>query len=266
MYHSRENDLIVDCKVSGNPRPVINWFKDDMAIELDERVQQVEHGDGGCELIINKPTSKDSGNYSCVATNSLGTLKNSHFVELSGLPMSRRESSGSEAEKKEGLTNGDSGEAGDEEGKSKGKGKGKGKAKKQDDTEPASDGGSSRRYVPELPNPKNKLNFITHLSNRTFAEGTKVKLTLVVQGPDPNIRWLKDGNPIVYGPRVKNMSKEGGLCVLEITKAIPDDTGIYTCLVKNQDSSIESSAKLHIYETKQSSDFVPTFTRAIKGN
>lgn len=95
VYHAPEKDLVVDCKVRANPRPSIEWLKDDQAIEFDERIQQIEHLDGLCELIINQPTVKDSGTYTCTATNSIGTADTSHHVEYQLHPSysgSRRES------------------------------------------------------------------------------------------------------------------------------------------------------------------------------
>lgn len=95
VFHAPENDLVIDCKVRGNPRPIISWLKDDQPIEFDERIQQIEHLDGNCELIINKPTVKESGFYSCTATNSIGSANTSHHVEYTphpSYPGSRRES------------------------------------------------------------------------------------------------------------------------------------------------------------------------------
>lgn len=63
VYHAQEKDLVIDCKVRANPRPVVTWQKDNLPIEFDERMQQIEHLDGVCELIIHQPTVKDSGLY-----------------------------------------------------------------------------------------------------------------------------------------------------------------------------------------------------------
>lgn len=236
-----------------------------MPIEFDERTQQVEHLDGVCELIINKPTVKDSGNYACVATNSIGSQKVSHQVEFVPVPQSpsRRDSgmapekkdataSESEAEKKEGAP-----AAG-----------GKGRPKRLPPKAAVEETGSRRQAAPTIEEllkaSRNKLSFVTHLTNRVFPEGTKIKLSCVVQGPDPNVRWLKDDQPIVYSPRVRNLSKEG-LCVIEIDKCNIDDSGNYTLIVRNQESDISCGCNLQIYETKKSADLAPTFTRALKG-
>lgn len=212
-------------------------------------------------MIINKPTIKDSGQYSCTATNSIGSQKVSHQVEFQPLPSSRRDS-GMAPEKKETETAGDEKE-GDEKG---GKGA-KGRPKKlPPKTEEVT---SSRRNAAPtieelLKASRNKLSFVTHLNNRVFAEGSKIKISCVVQGPDPNIRWLKNDTQIVYSARVKNLSKEG-LCVLEINNATPDDSGCYTCVARNQESDISCNCSVQVYETKQTADFTPTFTRALKG-
>lgn len=81
VNHAPEKDLVIDCKVRANPRPSISWLKDDQPIEIDERIQQIERSDGVCELIIHKPTVKDSGTYTCTATNSIGSASTSHLVE-----------------------------------------------------------------------------------------------------------------------------------------------------------------------------------------
>lgn len=249
----------------GNPRPIITWTRDELPIEFDERTQQVEHLDGVCELIINKPTTKDSGNYSCVATNSIGTQKCSHQVEFVPVPQSpSRRDSGMAPEKKDAAAASES----DAEGKGKEPaGKGKGGAKRLPPK--VSDESASRRPAPPtieelLKASRSKLSFVTHLTNRVFPEGTKIKLSCVVQGPDPNVRWLKNDQPLVYSPRVRNLSKEG-LCVLEIDKCTVDDSGSYTLVVRNTESDISCGCNLQIYETKQTADMAPTFTRALKG-
>lgn len=270
VYHGPENDLVLDCKVRGNPRPLITWLKDDTPIEFDERTQQIEHLDGMCELIINKPTVKDSGNYSCTATNNIGTQKVSHTVEFhppASLPGSRRDSglasgaeSDSDTKSEKGSVKGDK----DDKGAA---GKGKAPRNKLPPSTPVDTG--SRRAPPPtmeelLKASRNKLCFVTHLTNRVFPEGSKIKLSCVVQGPDPNIRWLRNEQPVVYSPRVRNLSKDG-FCVLEIQTSTVDDSGYYTCIARNTESDITCGCNVQVYETKSTADLPPTFTRSLKG-
>lgn len=212
-------------------------------------------------MIINKPTQKDNGVYACSATNKIGTQKISHKVEFQAHTSTSRRDSGLDPEKKDDNEI----ESTEESGKAGG---GKGKRAPKSKTESVATEYTSRRAagptIEEMMKAaRNKLSFVTHLTNRVFPEGSKVKLSCVVQGPDPNPRWLKEQNPIVYGPRVKNLSREG-VCILEINNASPDDSGEYTLLVRNTDSDISCSCQLQVYATTLTSDFAPTFTRNLK--
>lgn len=188
VYHAKEKDLIIDCKVRANPRPVVTWQKDNLPIELDERMQQIEHLDGTCELIIHQPTVKDSGNYTCTATNSIGSQSTSHQVEYTphpSLPGSRRDSGMSESAPEK-----------SDDKKDEPSAKGKGAKKLPPSSNVESSGGSRRQAAPTIEEllkaSRAKLSFVTHLNNRVFPEGSKVKLSCVVQGPGrshSNRKW-----------------------------------------------------------------------------
>lgn len=195
--------LILKFKFKNNFRPIIVWSKDELPIEFDERTQQIEHGDGLCELIINKPAIKDSGTYACIAANNIGSQKITHKVEFTPQASSRRDSGmPSETASESGRGKGDAtgaatgAENGVENSETQAAGKGRrppsgGRTK----TEPAQEevmytrrGGAPPSIEEQLKATRNKLSFVTHLTNRVFAEGTKVKLSCVIQGPDPNVR------------------------------------------------------------------------------
>lgn len=275
VYHAHEKDLVIDCKVRANPRPVVSWTKDDLPIELDERMQQVENADGVCEFIIHQPTTKDSGKYTCTAVNNIGKASTSHLVEYvphPSLPGSRRDSGMAS-----GVQSSAASVAGDNESVSGDKETGdaapkdpKARPKKLPPSEKKSEANYERRR-PAAPTieellkaSRAKLSFVTHLNNRVFPEGDTIKLSCIVQGPDPNIRWLKNEQPLVYSPRIRNLSRDG-LCVLEITKATLDDSGTYECVARNQESGISCNCSVQVYETISTAEFAPTFTRALKG-
>jgi len=94
VYHASQNDLILDTKVRGNPRPEISWTKDQIPVVIDDRVVQIEHLDGICELIINKPTINDNGIYVCTAKSKLGTQSTTH-----GEDTNRRRKTGRQEQK-----------------------------------------------------------------------------------------------------------------------------------------------------------------------
>lgn len=247
MYHSSQNDLILDTKVRGNPRPVISWTKDQIPVVLDDRVVQIEHLDGVCELIVNKPTVNDNGIYVCTAQNKLGSQSTTHTVVVD-THSSRRSSilSAMQEDSAEGAT------------KPKPK-----KLPKKDEPE-GGEGGYERRSRMPDPSPKQMLYFTVNLSNRYVAEGSKVKLQAVIGGPEPTIKWQKDDQNVQYGPRIRNMNRDS-LAVLEFLNAQEEDSGTYTIIAQNEFCKITTSAVLHVYQPKVNTDVQPVFIRSLKG-
>ncbi|CAK1588427.1 unnamed protein product [Parnassius mnemosyne] len=83
-YHLAENELILECRIRGQPLPTITWLKDDKPISSYERYQAYYLADGVCRLVINSPCPEDSGKYTCKADNSIWSDQISHIVIFSG--------------------------------------------------------------------------------------------------------------------------------------------------------------------------------------
>lgn len=255
---------MIDTKVRGNPRPTIEWLKDEVPVVFDDRTQQLEHLDGLCELIINKPVpATDNGIYTCVATNKLGTHKISHTLSVeAALPSSRRSS----------LTLSMLGEDGEpiEKAAKGGKKDQKGKPPKpkKESPEPEGEEGAGGAYerrsrVPDVP-PKYNLYFTSQTSNRYVSIGSKVKLTAIVDGKDPTLKWLKNDGNVTYGPKVRNQNRDN-LAVLEFVSVTEEDEGLYTCVARNDWVEIRSSCTISVYQPKSNTDIEPCFTRSLKG-
>lgn len=263
VYHSQENDLIIDCKVRGNPVPSITWLLDNVTIEINNRIQQIQHHDGVCELIINKPTRRDSGNYTCRAENSMGVQKSTHNVEVTVVQPTHAVASSSVASAPvtNGYvveeTNGDAAVEVEETAAAAAPGKGKPAGK-----EPKGKKGKIRP-IESLVSVKNKLVMTANLTNRTVAARTRVKLSCCCQGPEPQMKWMKNGTPLVFSTKVKNLSRDG-LGVVEFLAPCVDDSGVYECICKNPYSELSTSCTLTVYESNLSNDAAPTFTRTIK--
>ncbi|XP_076826396.1 obscurin [Brachyhypopomus gauderio] len=60
------------CKVTGSPKPVVAWFKDGRAVEVDPHHIIIEDPDGSCTLILDNMTADDSGQYMCFASSAAG--------------------------------------------------------------------------------------------------------------------------------------------------------------------------------------------------
>lgn len=84
FYHLMDNELILECRIRGQPLPVITWLKDDKLIE-DNRYHAQYLADGVCRLTINSPVPSDSGKYTCKAENSVWSDQISHVVNFTGI-------------------------------------------------------------------------------------------------------------------------------------------------------------------------------------
>ncbi|XP_072930915.1 uncharacterized protein [Epargyreus clarus] len=83
-YHLAENELVLECRIRGQPLPNITWLKDDLPISSDDRYQAYYLADGVCRLAISAPTTADSGKYTCKAENSMWSDQITHVVNFTG--------------------------------------------------------------------------------------------------------------------------------------------------------------------------------------
>ncbi|XP_045784051.1 titin homolog [Maniola jurtina] len=79
-YHLHENELVLECRIRGQPLPTITWLKDNRPILMNERYQAHYLADGVCRLTIQSPNEDDSGKYTCKAENSMWSDQITHEV------------------------------------------------------------------------------------------------------------------------------------------------------------------------------------------
>lgn len=264
LYNSKINEINITCHVRGMPTPAITWSKDGVTIEPNEKYQLIEHDDGLCELNISDCTRQDNGKYVCQADNRAGKAETTHIVQVQ-----IREQRSSLASLKDLPPTPTNGEvvAATEENEEKppsgpGAPKGKGQRKKADNA--GGGGGGGRRQAAPPPNPKEQLFFSAFLTDRVVGEGGKTKLSCYVEGPEPNIRWLKDDNPLQMSPRVRAELKDG-LLTLTILSAVLEDSGVYRVLARNPACEVSTTCTLNVYETIKPNASAPIFTSNIKG-
>lgn len=230
-YRSAENDLVLDCKVHGVPTPRITWIKDNVPIEIRGRYLLAKLPNGVWELQIHNPSMKDTGTYVCMAENASGINKATHRVLYTQPEQVHPEILPKEEQSK----------------MSKGKKKGKDK--------PLGTG---------IPKAKKTLVFGSYLTNRTIAEGTPLKLSCFVSGPEPVAKWTKNGGTVAPSTTVKQTNTDGMISLQLLTTTV-EDSGEYEVTVKNAAGSISSSCTVEIFSSKITADFPPMFTRALKG-
>lgn len=78
--------VTLGCFVHGEPSPTVNWFRDGHMLESDGRRFRMEWNldKRMHSLSISRSADEDFGNYSCVASNLMGTSR--CFMELNGRP------------------------------------------------------------------------------------------------------------------------------------------------------------------------------------
>lgn len=82
-YRHSDNELLLECRVRGNPTPIVSWLKDGSILQGD-RYRQSYLDDGIYRLEIAAPNFSDNGRYTCRAMNDLRTEEISHVVQFDG--------------------------------------------------------------------------------------------------------------------------------------------------------------------------------------
>ncbi|KAM9011021.1 myosin light chain kinase, smooth muscle isoform 2-T2 [Ara ararauna] len=91
--------------------------------------------------------------------------------------------------------------------------------------------------------------FSSVLKGCTVSEGQDFVLQCCVGGvPVPQITWLLNDQPIQYA----HSTFEDGVAKLTVQDALPEDDGIYTCLVENNTGQASCSAQVTVKEKKSS--------------
>lgn len=257
-YHLNENVLGIEVHCTGTPRPRIKWYQDVVEIKPSFKYTLLEEAHGVYKVEIYKPAAKDSGKYVCKAENKVGEAEICHTVQFIGKPRHFH---------LHGIHHAHSFMLKEKEEAAK---------RAIEDALKAKEEYELRRIgklppivrkddTPSIPQ-KDRLKFVTQLRDRTALVGSKLKFTCAVLGLDPNIRWLKDGNPIQYGPNVRNVSAES-TSILEIMKLSLEHSGQYTCVARNNNGDAQTSCVLKVYDAKLEGDKEPPlFIHSIRGS
>lgn len=252
-----EDVLGIEVHVTGSPLPRIQWIRDMVEIRPSYKYTLLEEGHGVHKLEIYRPALKDSGNYTCRAFNQIAEEDLTHKVAFIGKPKHfhihgiRHAHTDIDKEKEE------TAKRAMEDAL---------KAKEEYELRRTGKLPPRTKQEPSAPiSQKDRLKFVTQLRDRTALVGNKVKFTCAVLGPDPNIRWTKDGNALQYGPTLRNSTSEG-LSIVEISNLTTDHTGEYKCVAKNPNTEVATSCYLKVYDGKVEGDQEPPlFVLSIRG-
>ena len=71
-----------ECKVSGNPEPEVEWYKDGRLLKESKQLTFLYDDNDNCKLIITKGTAADAGEYTVVAENPHGKVSSTALLVI----------------------------------------------------------------------------------------------------------------------------------------------------------------------------------------
>ncbi|KAK6110371.1 Fibronectin type III domain family protein [Brugia pahangi] len=219
------------CNVQGDPIPKVEWFKDDIPINMDRA--HLTYRSGVCTMELFSSRMDDAGTYRCEATNSLGTDYTECSVNVQGR-------SGESIPVKPLRTRRiyDTLSAGNIE-----------RSQSSADVLP------EHNIKPSTPQSRDDLTakyndkpptFMSKLSNTAVNEGEQAEFSCTITAyPEPLIEWLHNGERIIGDSRLKIsfVTDRASLTIRNINK---QDAGEYCCKASNSAGSETSKAELII--------------------
>ncbi|KAL2781083.1 palladin isoform 2 [Daubentonia madagascariensis] len=192
------------CRVAGNPKPKIYWFKDGKQISPKSDHYTVQRDlDGTCSLHTTASTLEDDGNYTIMAANPQGRVSCTGRLMVQAVNQrgrSPRSPSGHPHVRRPRSRSRDSG----------------------DENEPIQE----RFFRPH---------FLQAPGDLTVQEGKLCRMDCKVSGlPTPDLSWQLDGKPIRPDSAHKMLVRENGVHSLIIEPVTSRDAGIYTCIATNR--------------------------------
>ncbi|XP_062933138.1 palladin isoform X2 [Cynocephalus volans] len=192
------------CRVAGNPKPKIYWFKDGKQISPKSDHYTIQRDlDGTCSLHTTASTLDDDGNYTIMAANPQGRISCTGRLMVQAVNQrgrSPRSPSGHPHVRRPRSRSRDSG----------------------DENEPIQE----RFFRPH---------FLQAPGDLTVQEGKLCRMDCKVSGlPTPDLSWQLDGKPIRPDSAHKMLVRENGVHSLIIEPVTSRDAGIYTCIATNR--------------------------------
>nr|XP_030714399.1 myosin light chain kinase, smooth muscle isoform X6 [Globicephala melas] len=238
---SEDQPVKFRCEVSGIPKPEVTWFLDGAPLRRREGTIEVYEAGGTHYLCLLRARARDSGNYSCTATNVRGRVSCGWTLLVKRLAVLEAAPSFSSVLKDCTVVEG------------------------QDFVLQCSVQGTPVPRITWLLNEKKSDEkseyllptasskpvaplFLQGLSDLRVMDGSQVTMTVQVSGnPPPEVIWLHNGNEIQESEdfHFEQRGAQHSLCIQEV---FPEDTGTYTCEAWNSAGEVRTQAMLTVQE------------------
>ncbi|XP_040340652.1 myosin light chain kinase, smooth muscle isoform X5 [Herpailurus yagouaroundi] len=235
------------CEVSGTPKPEVTWFLEGAPMRRREGIVEV-YEEGGCHhLCLLRARARDSGNYSCTASNVQGQVSCGWTLLVKQQPIqyahSSCEAGVAELHIQDALPEDDgiyTCLAKNTLGQVSCSARVTVHEKKSDR--------KSGYLLPAAPSKPVAPLFLQGLSDLKVMDGSQVTMTVQVSGnPPPEVIWFHNGNEIQESEdfHFEQRGTRHSLCIQEV---FPEDTGTYTCEAWNSAGEVRTQAVLMVQE------------------
>lgn len=250
-YSEHNHEIVLDCHIRGEPKPKIQWLRQGLFLNNDEKHLIRNHEDGTTELIIICPDRWDSGKYQLRIKNIHGKLQTEHILNFkNSIDDFVAEYLQTDVKHKKELEK-----------------LRKSKYIKEADWELYGDQYTSRRHKPEKQYDKRyMLKFITKLSDQMVSVGSVLTLKCLVDGSYPQFAWYKEDMPIVHGRKYYMKTKRDGMVELDVRNMTTRDAGTYRLVCRNYANEIETKANVTVFENPYQKIDPPLFVSTLEGN
>merc|ERR1712002_9755 len=217
MTVSDGDKVLMECKVTGYPRPQIKWFVDGMELSPSEDFQMTYNEDGYVSLYINDALPEDEGEYLVEAYNFVGKCESTAYLTvIHSIGTSPEPIEGQYAQQKtrEHLVQ-------------------QSMKKMEIDIEMQKQKQISIVEVP-IPAQPAAPKFIKELETKEIYQTMPVTLECHVSGnPKPDIMWYQDGKKLTSTKHIQ-LEYNHGVCKLHIDRATVEDEAEYVCEARNE--------------------------------
>ncbi|XP_061744812.1 palladin-like isoform X1 [Nerophis ophidion] len=218
------------CKIDGEPKPKVYWFKDGKQISKRSEHYQISRGiDGTCALHTAAASLDDDGNYTIMAGNPQGRVSCTGRMMVQAVNQRGRSQRSSPGHMRRPRSR--SRDSGDE-----------------------SDNIQERHFRPH---------FLQAPGDLIVQEGRLCRMDCKVSGlPTPDLVWKLNGQTIRPDSAHKMLVRENGVHSLVIEPVTSRDAGIYTCIASNRAG--QNSFNLELIIAAKEMQKVPSFVEKLQ--